>query len=161
MSRPSNYDVIVKPRLEEIKNARANGTTVSEIAEQLGIPASTLYNYISRYSELKTAMKEAVEVLHSNIEVTATKSLFNKLHDRFITVEEVYEDGVLIKEKKALVKADTTAIIFTLKSRNPEQWDPLGVARIEKDDQTEDVNAKILETLSNYTTTDKNGDKNG
>ena len=64
--------------------------------------------------------------------------------------EEILEDGVVTKQKRRLIPADTTAILFALKSLNPEKWDSLSVARIKDEKESEDLNKQILQTLEKY-----------
>nr|DAS93941.1 MAG TPA: terminase small subunit [Caudoviricetes sp.] len=164
--KPSNYEAKVLPNLAKIKTARINGASMQDIADMLGVAASTLYNYTARHPEFREAMDEATFQMHSTIESVANQSLLNKLQDRMVTTEQIIEDGVITKEKRQLVKADTVAIIFALKARNPGKWDPLGVARVEQKEQEDDLGQQIKDMLSQYTVTpvtdqsDKNkGDK--
>lgn len=151
--KPSNYHAKVLPNLAKIRTARINGASMQDIADMLGVAASTLYNYTSQHPEFKEAMDEATHQMHATIEATANQSLLNKLQDRMVITEQIIEDGVITKEKRQLVKADTVAIIFALKSRNPQKWDPLGVARIEQKEQEDDLGQQIKDMLSRYTVT--------
>ena len=84
------------------------------------------------------------------IEAQANHSLMDKLRDRFEIVEEILEDGIVTKQKRRLIPADTTAIIFALKSSNPEVWDRLSVARLKDEKESDDLNKQILQTLEKY-----------
>lgn len=53
--RPSKYDEIVKPHLEEIKKAVSQGATNEEIAKGLGIAVSALCRYKNDHEELRDA----------------------------------------------------------------------------------------------------------
>ena len=46
--------------------------------------------------------------------------------------------------------ADATAIIFALKARNPEVWDPLGVARLDNDNKADNIQEDITNALNEY-----------
>lgn len=151
MPKQTNYDAKVLPNLAKIRTARINGASMQDIADMLGVAASTLYNYTSKHPEFREAMDEATFQMHSTIESTANQSLLDKLRDRMVITEQIIEDGVIVKEKRQLVKADTTAIIFTLKARNPQKWDPLGVARLEQKEQEDDLGQQIKDMLSQYT----------
>jgi hypothetical protein len=124
---------------------------MQDIANMLGVAASTLYGYTSKHPEFKAVMDEATHQMHSTIEATANQSLLDKLKDRMVITEQIIEDGVITKEKRQLVKADTVAIIFALKARNPQKWDPLGVARLEQKEQEDDLGQQIKDMLSQYT----------
>ena len=151
MPKPTNYDAKVLPNLAKIRTARINGASMQDIADMLGVAASTLYNYTSKHPEFREVMDEATFQMHSTIEATANQSLLNKLQDRMVTTEQIIEDGVITKEKRQLVKADTVAIIFALKARSPRKWDPLGVARLEQKEQEDDLGQQIKDMLSQYT----------
>ena len=153
MPKPSTYEAKVVPNLSKIRTARINGASMQDIADMLGVAASTLYGYTSKHPEFREVMDEATFQMHSTIEATANQSLLNKLRDRMMVTEQIIEDGVIIKEKRQLVKADTVAIIFSLKARNPQKWDPLGVARVEQKEQEDDLGQQIKDMLSQYTVT--------
>lgn len=93
MARPSKYDPDVTPILAE-QYAR-DGLIDEEIANKLGIARSTLSNWKNKYPEFSDALKNGKEVVDAKVE----KTLLNKA-----------------------LEGDTTAIIFWLKNRKPEQW---------------------------------------
>lgn len=149
-TKVGKYEKLAKPRLAEIKRERINGATHIEIAAFIGVSEQTLYNWMKRHPDFAQAMEEAETQLAANIEYVATYSLLDKLQDKMMVTEQIIEDGVITKEKRQLIKADTTAIIFALKSRNPQQWDPLGVARLKDEEKAQDANAAILDVLNKY-----------
>lgn len=55
MARPTKYDKEVKPHIEEVREAVANGATTKEIADALGIAESTVYEYKKKYKEFSDA----------------------------------------------------------------------------------------------------------
>lgn len=137
-------------KLDKIKEARTNGSSMQDIADMLGVGRSSLQYWLKNKPEFREAMDEATEDMEMTIERTAKTSLLNKLIDRFVTTEEIYSEGVLVKERKQLIKADTTAIIFALKARNPEVWDPLGVARLDNDNKADNIQEDITNALNKY-----------
>lgn len=150
MATENKYLKNVKPNLEKIKKERINGASMEDIANFVGVKRQTLYTWMKKYPEFKQVMDEAESALQFQIESTANHSLIDKLTDRLMVTEQIIVDGIVTREKKQLVKADTTAIIFALKARNPDKWDPLGVARIKEDEKQNDLNAEILEKLDAY-----------
>lgn len=153
LPKPSTYEAKVVPNLARIRTARINGASMQDIADMLGVAASTLYGYTSKHPEFREVMDEATYQMHSTIEATANQSLLDKLRDRMMVTEQIIEDGAVVKEKRQLVKADTVALIFALKARNPQKWDPLGIARIEQKEQEDDLGQQIKDMLSRYTVT--------
>lgn len=150
MAKVSKYEKLVVPNIEKIKQARIDGASMQDIADMLGVGRSSLQYWLRNKPEFRDAMDDATESMELTIERTAKTSLLNKLVDRFVTTEEIYSEGVLVKERKQLIKADTTAIIFALKARNPEVWDPLGVARLDNDNKADNIQEDITNALNKY-----------
>lgn len=160
MAKVSKYDKLVVPNIEKIKQARIDGASMQDIADMIGVGRSSLQYWLRNKPEFREIMDEATEDMEITIERTAKTSLLNKLVDRFVTTEEIYSEGVLVKERKQLIKADTTAIIFALKARNPEVWDPLGVARLDND-KTDTISEDITNALNKYAEKMKGNDTDG
>ena len=156
MAKVSKYDKLVVPNIEKIKQARIDGASMQDIADMLGVNRSSLQYWLRNKPAFREAMDDATESMEMTIERTAKTSLLNKLVDRFVTTEEIYVEGVLAKERKQLIRADTTAIIFALKARNPEMWDPLGVARLDNG-KTDTISEDITNALNKYAEKMKNG----
>ena len=150
MAKPNKYDTIIKPNLDKIHNERINGASIQDIADMLGISERTLYEHMRTKKELRQIMDDANSNMAVKIETQANHSLMDKLRDRFEIVEEILEDGIVTKQKRRLIPADTTAILFALKSLNPEKWDRLSVARLKDEKDSEDLNKQILQTLEKY-----------
>ena len=150
MAKPNKYDTIIKPNLDKIHHERINGASIKNIADMLGISERTLYEHMRTNKEFRQIMDDANSNMAVKIETQANHSLMDKLRDRFEIVEEILEDGIVTKQKRKLIPADTTAIIFALKSLNPEKWDSLSVARLKDEKESEDLNKQILQTLEKY-----------
>lgn len=157
MAKVSKYEKLILPNIEKIKQARTDGASMQDIADMLGVGRSSLQYWLRNKPEFREAMDEATEDMEMTIERTAKTSLLNKLIDRFVTTEEIYAEGVLVKERKQLIRADTTAIIFALKARNPEVWDPLGVARLDNDNKADNIQEDITNALNKYVQKMTNG----
>lgn len=149
MANISKYSEKISENLEKIKLERINGASIDDICKMLKITRTTFYKWKKAYPEFAEAIDAGTAELYAKVELTASHSLLDKLVDRMLTVEQTVEDGVIIREKRKLILADTNAILFALKSRNPEKWDPITLAKLEKDDN-EDSNAKIIELLNEY-----------
>lgn len=150
MAKHNKYDTIIKPNLDKIHQERVNGASIQDIANMLGISERTIYEHMRTKKEFKKIMDDANTNMAVKIEAQANHSLMDKLRDRFEIVEEIIEDGIITKQKRRLIPADTTAIIFALKSLNPEKWDSLSVARLKDEKESEDLNKQILQTLEKY-----------
>jgi len=150
MAKLSKYDTIIKPNIDKIHQERVNGASIQDIANMLGISERTIYEHMRTKKEFKEIMDDANANMAVKIEAQANHSLMDKLRDRFEIVEEILEDGIVTKQKRRLIPADTTAIIFALKSSNPEVWDRLSVARLKDEKESDDLNKQILQTLEKY-----------
>ena len=150
MAKPNKYDTIMKHNLDKIHHERINGASIKNIADMLGISERTLYEHMRTNKEFRQIMDDANSNMAVKIETQANHSLMDKLRDRFEIVEEILEDGIVTKQKRRLIPADTTAILFALKSLNPEKWDSLSVARLKDEKESEDLNKQILQTLEKY-----------
>ena len=150
MAKPNKYDTIIKPNLDKIHHERINGASIQDIADMLGISERTLYEHMRTKKEFRQIMDDANSNMAVKIETQANHSLMDKLRDRFEIVEEILEDGIVTKQKRRLLPADTSAILFALKSLNPKKWDSLSVARLKDEKESEDLNKQILQTLEKY-----------
>jgi|GEM_PF-2089250 len=167
--RPT-YEKVVKPYLSKIISWRREGAKIEWIAKQFHIATSTFYEWKKKYPEFAESLKNGVDGFYDDLVVTAENTLFEKLVDRMVVVEKTEEKLIdkygkvteHIVEKKKLIPADTTAIIFALKNRKPKIWNnsehELSVAKIEKVraeierlGNSEDLGSIIMQSLKKYT----------
>lgn len=148
-----------------------DGLTDEQIAQNMGINTATLYRYKNDYDEICKALKRGKEVVDIEVE--------NKLLKRALGYEytEVTQERVIKKDNqgtpatdlhgfpiyemvttktvKKEVLPDTTAQIFWLKNRRPDQWRDKVINENKTDiniNQKEDVKALaelILNPLPN------------
>ena len=104
-----------------------DGLTDEQIASNMGIVPSTLYEWKNKFSEISESLKRGKEVVDIQVEnallkralgysyTETTKELkYNAETDR----QELVTTKVVTKE----VVPDTTAQIFWLKNRKPNEW---------------------------------------
>ena len=99
--------------------ARA-GLTDEQIAKNLDITPSTLYEWKRRYSEISEALKKGKEVVDIEVENALLKRALGYSYEE--KKVEVSEEGTKVTKTIKEVVPDTTAQIFWLKNRRPEQW---------------------------------------
>lgn len=136
-----------------------DGLTDEQIAKNIGVTPSTLYEWKKKYSEFSEALKRGKEVVDRQVENALLKRALGyqyverksepvqmsneehhalqeaamkrfKLDNPEATLEEIRAHGlsiskykmVVVEEKTKEVIPDTTAQIFWLKNRKPEQW---------------------------------------
>lgn len=133
MARPNKYETHVAPRFEEIKDWVRNGATDREIWLKLGISEDSFYEYKKKFSEFSEFLKKGKEFVDAQVEnALLERAMGGKvtLKRPFKVKHTVYENGRRVEEKEEIVLADyeeyiipdTTAQIFWLKNRRPEQW---------------------------------------
>ncbi|MCI6927954.1 MAG: transposase [Ruminococcus sp.] len=99
-----------------------DGLTDEQIAGNIGINTSTLYDWKNKFSEISEALKKGKEVVDIQVENALLKRALGYTYEE--TTSECDEDGKL-KVTKVVTKEvvpDTTAQIFWLKNRRPDLW---------------------------------------
>lgn len=153
MARISIYeqwekDGELKDKLILIQGMAREGLTQQQIANNLGISIDTLIENKKKYSEFNDALKKGKEVVDFEVENALLKRALGYEYE-----EETYENGILTKKVKKQVPPDTTAQIFWLKNRKPNNWKD----RVETDEDREavanasQVIAKIRKVAQEYT----------
>lgn len=136
------------PNFHNIQQQRINGATISDIAKMLGVGRQSIYKWMKEHDDFKKIMSEAETQMHARIAVAATHVLLKRLEPQWV-IEEIWEDGVLTKQKKKQVLPDPQYALSILKSINPKVWDSIALKKTESTD--EDLSAQILSTLEKYT----------
>lgn len=131
--------------------ARA-GLTDEQIAKNIGINRTTLYDWKKKEVNIADALKKGKEVVDFEVE----NALLKKALGYTITIEEEKLDkygDVHTLKKDVHIPPDTTAQIFWLKNRKPNNWKD----RVETDEDKEavanasQVIAKIRKVAQEYT----------
>lgn len=106
--------------LLKIEGWACDGLIDEQIAQNIGINPATLYDWKKRYPEISKALKKGKEVVDRQVENALLKRALGYKYEEIKTekTEEGKKVTVTIKE----VVPDTTAQIFWLKNRKPEQW---------------------------------------
>lgn len=120
----------------KIEGWARDGCTDKEIAANIGINPDTLYTWKKKFPILAESLKKGKDVVDRQVE----KSLLQRaLGYSYEEISEKYEGEVMTERKvtKKHVVPDTTAQIFWLKNRKPEQW--------RDKPQSESVSDKVLE----------------
>ena len=157
MARISIYeqwekDGELKDKLILIQGMARDGLTQQQIANNLGISIDTLIENKKKYSEFNNALKKGKEVIDFEVE----NALLKRALGYTITIKEekLDRDGcVHTLEKDVHIPPDTTAQIFWLKNRKPNNWKD----KIETDEDKEavanasQVIAKIRKVAQEYT----------
>lgn len=107
--------------LLKIEGWARDGLTDEQIAHNMCISPSTLYEWKNAYSEFSESLKRGKEVVDRQVENALLKRALGYEYEE---VSEKYELGILTERKvtKKQVVPDTTAQIFWLKNRKPSDW---------------------------------------
>lgn len=141
-------DWLEKDKLILLEGWARGGLTDEQIAKNMGIAPSTLYEWKKKSKEFSESLKKGKEVIDFEVENALLKRALGYEYE-----EETYENGILTKKVKKQVPPDTTAQIFWLKNRKPNNWKD----KIETDEDKEavanasQVIAKIRKVAQEYT----------
>ena len=93
-----------------------NGLTDDQIAHNMGVSLSTLYEYKNKYSDIFEALKKGKEVVDIEVENALLKRALGYKY-----TEQVITNGMVVEVEKVM-QPDVTAQIFWLKNRKPDDW---------------------------------------
>lgn len=128
------YEYWLTPEgLLKLEGWARDGLTDEQIAQNADIAASTLYEWKKQYSEISEALKRGKEVVDRIVENALFDRACGGVHEvrkTFKVRQTYYDDKGRKCEREELrtgidevyVPGDTTAQIFWLKNRKPEQW---------------------------------------
>ena len=117
MARPPGY----KPEFcEEARKLCELGATDNELAEYFGVSGRTIHRWRGQYPDFCQTLKAAKDVADERVE----RSLYHKAVGYTFDAVKIfqYEGSPVVVPYKEHVPPDTTAMIFWLKNRRPEQW---------------------------------------
>ena len=98
-----------------------DGLTDEQIATKMGICRDTLIQWKKKYPDISDTLKKGKDVVDIQVENALLKRALGYEYEE---VSEKYEMGILVEKKitKKQVVPDTTAQIFWLKNRKPDEW---------------------------------------
>lgn len=143
----AKYSEWLKPEgLLKLEGWARDGLTDKQIAYNIGINVCTLYDWKNNYSDISNALKKGKEVVDRQVENALLKRALGYTYiEKRVKKDfgEVVEETLIEKE----VVPDTTAQIFWLKNRKPEQWrDKVENVNINQPDI--EININIVSTKS-------------
>ncbi len=113
--------------LLQLEKWARNGLTDEQIAQNMGIGYSTLQTWKSKYQDIQDTLKKNKEIVDTQVENALLKralgySFTETTKERKLNDETGEYEMVTTKEVVKEVTPDTTAQIFWLKNRKPEEW---------------------------------------
>lgn len=135
------YKYWISPEgLTKVRGWAQRGLVDEQIAHNIGINVSTLYDWKKKYSEFDEALKRGKEIVDIEVEnALLSKALGTKVTE---VTREVNSKGKLeiTKTVDKVITGDTTAMIFWLKNRRPDLW---------RDTRFQEVNAEVKGEITN------------
>jgi len=119
------HDWITEEGLLKIEGWARDGLTDEQIAHNIGIHPSTLYDWKNKYPDISEALKRGKEVIDRQVENALLKRALGYEYEE---VKQIIEKDDKGKDRKRIEKTvkqvipDTTAQIFWLKNRKPAEW---------------------------------------
>jgi len=114
------HDWISKEGLLKIEGWARDGLIDEQIAHNIGIAPSTLYEWKKKYTELSEALKKGKEVVDREVENALLKRALGYEYEEVKIESDGYEEKTTVTKK--FVPGDVTAQIFWLKNRKPTEW---------------------------------------
>lgn len=133
--------------LLQLEGWARNGLTDKQIAHNIGVSEQTLNVWKSKYPSLFESLKKGKEIVDIQVENALLKralgySFTETTRERKLNDETGEYEMITTKEIVKEVTPDTTAQIFWLKNRKPEEW------RDKKDVAVEGSVNSVLSTMS-------------
>lgn len=118
----AKYDEwLTEEGLIKIEGWARDGLTDEQIAHNMGIATSTLYEWKKKHSEFSETLKKGKEVIDRQVENALLKRALGYSYDE-VTRESVEGSLEVTKVITKQVSPDTTAQIFWLKNRKSVEW---------------------------------------
>lgn len=112
---------ITEEGLLKIEGWARDGLTDKQIAENMGVAYSTFRDWIKRFPALSAPLKRGKEVIDRQVENALLKRALG--YEYVETTKELTDLGLTVtKQVTKQVAPDTTAQIFWLKNRKPQEW---------------------------------------
>lgn len=135
MAKSKATEWLEQDKLTLLEAWARDGLTNEQIAKNMGINPSTLYDYMNKFIEISNALKKGKEVVDIEVENALLKRALGYKYD-----EVTYENGIEVKRVTKEVQPDTTAQIFWLKNRKPKNWKD----KQNNENTSDDVNNRII-----------------
>lgn len=121
MAKGKYHDWLTEEGLLKIEGWARDGLTDEQISENIGVSRSTLNDWKKKYPDISDTLKKGKEVIDRQVENVLLKRALGYSYKES-TYESIGGDMHLTKVVTKEVVPDTTAQIFWLKNRKPEEW---------------------------------------
>lgn len=156
IAKSKHHEWLQEDNLIRIESWARLGLTDEQIAKNMGISTATLYSWKNKYVEILEALKKGKAPVDFEVENALFKRAIGFQYEEVETIEEEV-DGTFrtrVKRTQKTALPDTSAMIFWLKNRKPNEWRKLNaVVEAKLKAETEKLH-KEAESLSNESTGD-------
>lgn len=120
--KPLYTEWITKEGLEKIREWAEIGLIGKQIANNIGINHTTLYDWMQKFPELAEAIRNGRKVMDEQVECSLLKRAMGYQYEEETWGENHDGEMVIVKRVVKSLTPDVTAQIFWLKNRQPERW---------------------------------------
>ena len=123
--RGKYHEWLTKEGLIRIEGWAMDGLSDEQIAHNIGIVPSTLYEWKKKYSEISEALKKGKEIIDRQVENALLKRALGFEYEETKKIQEKDANGkdrMRIEKFTKTMAPDTGAIAFWLKNRKPVEW---------------------------------------
>ena len=123
-ARGKYHEWLTKEGLTLIEGWAKDGLIDEQIAANIGITTTTLYDWKKKYADFSDALKKGKETSDYEVENALFKSATGYEYEERKEVQEVV-DGIMRKRveiTRKQVPPNATSAIFWLKNRKPDKW---------------------------------------
>lgn len=148
MAKGKYQEWLEPEKLILIEGWARDGLTDVQIAEKIGISKQTFYDWKKKYADFSDSLKKGKEVVDRQVENALLKRAlgyrYKETTRELVTDKETGVcDLVVTKVVEKEVVPDTTAQIYWLKNRKPEQWRDKRVV----DDSSPEKSAELIRNM--------------
>ena len=111
--------------LKKIQSWFRDGLTDIQVAKNMGISKTTLYDWMNKYPAISDAVKKGKQPVDFEVENALLKRALGyeiEETNTFITMNSKGEKVQKVNKTKKHIAPDATAAIFWLKNRRPDKW---------------------------------------
>jgi len=123
--RGKYHEWLTDEGLIKIEGWAMDGLSDEQIAHNIGIVPSTLYEWKKKYSEISEALKKGKEIIDRQVENALLKRALGFEYEETKKIQEKDANGkdrIRIEKFTKTMAPDTGAIAFWLKNRKPAEW---------------------------------------
>lgn len=155
----AKYEKWLEPEnLLKLEGWARDGLTEKQIASNMGIARSTLIEWKNKFSDISDTLKKEKEIVDRKVENALLERAIGGVHEvrKTFKVKHVYYDDhgrrcekeeLVVGKDEVYIPGDTTAQIFWLKNRKPEDWRDKRIVEEDAGNKTNEI-VKNMQTIA-------------